>query len=169
MPCACRVPWETYPEASVWGPILWKLMHGLAERVGSTPFPMYAEDERRYWIALLKAMGKMIPCPTCKEHYAAYTKENPFEAPLKTQSYLDLNNWIRTYLWDLHNWVNQSNGKPEFPFEEISILYNKVNLRETLKDLRRPVELAIQLSGTQIVGFQEFSKHLSMLFSIYGV
>jgi hypothetical protein len=169
MPCACRVPWETYPEATVWGPLVWKALHGAAERVGSTSFALYQSDERRLWISLLKALGKMIPCPTCKEHYAAYTKENPFEEQMKTLPYYDLNNWIRTYLWDLHNWVNQSNKKDEFPFEELSILYNKTNLRETLKELRKPIELAIQLSGNQILAFQEFSKHYTMLLSLYGV
>lgn len=169
MPCACRVPWETYPEASVWGPIVWKILHGVAERVGSTSFSLYHADERRLLISLFKSLGKMIPCPTCKEHYAAYTKENDFEAPIKTLSYWDLNEYVRRYVWDLHNWVNQSNNKPEFPFDQLTPIYKGTNIRAAIKELRQPLELAIQLSGNQILAYQEFSKHLTMLLSLYGV
>ena len=169
MPCACQVPWETYPEATIWGPILWKILHSVAERVGSTSFVLYQSDERRLLVSLFKAVGKMIPCPTCKEHYNAYSKENDLEVPLKTISYFYMKDYIRKWVWDLHNWVNQSNGKPEFPFDQVTPTYKSINIRNAIKELKAPMELAIRLSGNQILGYQEFSKHLTMLLSLYGV
>ncbi len=169
MPCACRVPWETYPQADVWGPIAWSILHSTAERVGRGVFPLYQPDERRTWISLFKSIGKMIPCPVCKEHYLAYSKENDPEPTLKTISYGDMREYIRRWIWDLHNWVNQSHSKPEFPYDSLTPTYKDVNIRAELKRFREPLELAIKLSGTQILGYQEFTKHMNMLLSIYGV
>jgi hypothetical protein len=32
--CSCKIPIETYPENAEWGPLFWKILHGLAEKSG---------------------------------------------------------------------------------------------------------------------------------------
>jgi hypothetical protein len=169
MPCACRLPYETYPDAGVWGPILWSILHGIAERVGSATFALYQADERRALNSLFKAVAKMIPCPSCKEHYEVYLKEHPVDGPLKELSYSTLRVYVRRWFWELHNWVNYSKGVPEFPLEDVPALYSRVPIREKLKELREPMERAIRISGNQILGYQELQKHISTLLSIYGL
>ena len=83
MPCACQLPPEIYPDASEWGPLLWSIIHGLAERVGSSVTDRYIPDERRTLEKLFKALEKTIPCPSCKEHYEVYLKEHPVEKFIK--------------------------------------------------------------------------------------
>ena len=46
MPCSCQVPVPQYPETAHWGPILWKILHGLAERAERSFDRM---DEIREW------------------------------------------------------------------------------------------------------------------------
>ena len=46
MPCACQLPPEIYPDAAEWGPILWNILHGTAERVGTAIVKLYQNDER---------------------------------------------------------------------------------------------------------------------------
>ena len=52
MPCACRVPTPDYPANAAWGPILWQILHGIAEKAGRAPIPA---DEVREWIQTSRA------------------------------------------------------------------------------------------------------------------
>ena len=169
MPCACLLPPEVYPDAGEWGPILWSILHSLAMRAGRCAFSMYHGDERRAWISFFKAVGKMIPCPSCKDHYDSYLKENPVDATLKDAPYQDLNDYIQRWFWELHNWVNESYGKPVFPFEDLESTYRGVNTRDALKRLNVPMERAIRVRGGQLLGYREFTKWAVTLFSLYGI
>ena len=168
MPCACRVPFELYPEASEWGPLLWRVLHGLAERSGRPTTPMYGEDERRAWIALFKSTGDIIPCPTCKEHFLDYFKEHSIDE-LKTLPLSQLHDWVRDWFWTVHNWVNETLGKPEFSKEELATAYTGINLRAALAELDVPMKRAIVLSGYNQKKFADWRSKVFMLFSILGV
>ena len=169
MPCSCQLPPEIYPDASEWGPLFWRLLHGIAERVGTSPFPIYQPDERRALAALFKSLTKTIPCPSCKDHYESYLREHPVEQDLKDIDYSSLQEYVRHWFWELHNWVNESYGKPTFPLEELRPLYKGVNLRETLKLLESPMQRAIRIRSGQLLGYKEFNKWCLTLFSIFAV
>ena len=74
MPCACNIPLENAPDNEVWGPILWNLLHGIAEHVGKGG---NQTEESYSLIQLLKLTEKIIPCPTCKEHYKTWLTYHP--------------------------------------------------------------------------------------------
>jgi len=169
MPCACQLPPEIYPDASEWGPILWTILHGMAERVGSTPFPQYQNDERRALIKLMKTLEKVIPCPSCKEHYEVYLKEHPVDKTIMDISYANLNSYVKTWFWELHNWVNESLGRPQFPYEDLTPTYKSVNLRLQMKVLDTPMRKAIRIRAGQLLGYTEFIKQSLTLFSIWGL
>lgn len=168
MVCSCKLPIETYPDASAWGPILWAILHGLAERAGKVPFAQYYPDERVQWTKIFGALAKTIPCPTCKEHYETYLKENPIGG-LKDMNNADLYTYVRTWFWELHNWVDGSLEKPLFPFENLATTYKSVQFRQLLRQLDAPMTLAIKIRGTQLLGYKEFVKCVIVLLSLYGI
>ena len=115
MPCACKVPVETYPENAEWGPLFWKILHGLAEMAGRQKDAVLQGDEVRTWIQVLTQMKQCLPCDICREHYSRWLAAHPVDG-LGKMSYKDVGLWIQTYLFDLHNEINEGNDKPVFAF-----------------------------------------------------
>jgi len=169
MPCACNLPPEIYPDASEWGPILWTILHGIAERVGSTPFPQYQNDERRALIKVMKTLEKVIPCPSCKEHYEVYLKEHPVDKAIMDTPYQDLNRYVKTWFWELHNWVNESLKKPIFAYEDLTETYKGTRIRAAMNGLDVPMTKAIRIRGGQLLGYTEFRKYCKILLALYGI
>ena len=169
MPCACQLPPEIYPDASEWGPILWSILHGLAERVGSTPFAQYQADERRALVRIMKSLVKVIPCPSCKEHYEVYLKEHPVDRTIMDIPYGELKTYVKTWFWELHNWVNESLGRPLFAYDDLTPTYKSVPLRQRMKDLDTPMKKAIRIRAGQLLGYTEFTNQCMILYSICGI
>ena len=169
MPCACLLPPEIYPDASEWGPLLWTVLHGLAERVGSSPFPQYYGDERRALVKVFKTLEKVIPCPSCKEHYEVYLREHPVDKTIKDIFQGELNGYVKKWFWELHNWVNESLGRPEFPYENLTLAYRSVNIREYMTKLDVPMRRAIRVRSGQLLAYTEFVKQVNILLSLYGL
>lgn len=168
MPCSCKLPIETYPDATDWGPLLWAALHGAAEHAGRPVAPLYIEDERRYWLTFFKLSGEIIPCKTCKEHYQAYLAEHPVDA-LQTMPFDSIRDWLRTWFWDIHEWVNGQLGKPSFPKDELTSTYARLDLRLNLRKLEQPMTKAINLSGVSFRRWIEWKNRYIMLLSIFGV
>ena len=168
MPCACRLPIEEYPDAAEWGPILWRLLHGLAERSGRPVTPLYAEDERRAWLQMFKETGEIIPCKTCKEHFQTYLAQHPV-TELKTLPLEDLHEWVRTWFWEVHEWVNGSLEKPSFPKETLAATYKDVSLRPLIRALDKPMMTAITLSGINLKKYSDWKRRYTVLLSLYGL
>jgi len=169
MPCKCKLPYQTYPEAKEWGPVLWTLLHGIAERVGSCSFPQYQADERRSLANLFVKVGKMIPCPSCKEHYEVFLKENPVTIPLKTLPYQELRAFVRDWFWRLHHMVNESKGLESPPLDTLPALYGKADLRMAIAQLKSPMQRAIKIAGKMFIAFTECMTCIRTLLSIYGI
>lgn len=169
MPCACLLPPEVYPDASEWGPPLWTVLHSIAERVGSSPVLQYSGDERRALIKMIKYLEKVIPCPSCREHYEVYLREHPLEKPLKDLGHSELKDYIKTWFWELHNWVNESLGRPIYTYAGLTLQYGRTNIRATLKELDIPMMRAIRVQTGKLLAYKEFVKQVLILLSIYGV
>ena len=117
---------------------------------------------------MMKTLEKVIPCPSCKEHYEVYLKQHPVDKTVLTIPYGELNTYIKTWFWELHNWVNESLGRPIFPYEDLKV-YKAVKLRAQMKVLNTPMEKAIRIRSGQLFGYTEFVKQTLILFSIYGL
>ena len=48
MPCGCIIPIPEYPASAEWGPIIWNILHGLAEKAQRAALPA---DELREWVS----------------------------------------------------------------------------------------------------------------------
>ena len=168
MSCPCNLPMELYPDAAEWGPLLWTILHSLAEKSGRPVSPMYAEDERRAWLQIFKLTGEIIPCHICKEHFQIYLKEHPVDH-LKDISQADLHNYVTNWFWEVHNWVNMTLQKPTFPKESLASTYGSTNIRTYIKRLEAPLKRAIMLSGNQYIKYTEWKSKVLMMLSIFGM
>jgi len=160
MPCACLIPAPNYPETADWGPILWTILHGLAEKAGQG---FIRDDEVREWQKLIKITGEVLPCDQCKTHYQSFLKINPFPVD-KSQ----VNTWVKTWFWNLHNEVNVSKGLETFPFTQLSV-YSNVNFTDLLHRLNPVIKKAIELSGVPYMKWTAWISSFKMLRSILAV
>ena len=112
---------------------------------------------------------KVIPCPSCKEHYEVYLKEHPVDKIVLTIPYTELKNYVKTWFWELHNWVNESIDNPIFSFADLTPTYSSVPIRQRMRMLDVPISKAIRIRSGQLLGYKEFVKQVTILLSIYGI
>jgi len=92
MPCACKKDIPDYPGTEEWGPLVWKVLHGLAEKIGTS---RSVDDELREWKRLLTLTADVIPCIVCKEHYKEVLIQKPIGGILK-MDLLTASTFVRT-------------------------------------------------------------------------
>jgi alpha-L-arabinofuranosidase len=165
MPCACQIPVPNYPGTADWGPILWKILHGLAQKAGQG---IILADEIREWQKFFRLTGEMIPCDVCKAHYQQYLKEHPTMV-LAGYSTTQINTWVKSWYWNLHNNVNTSKGVPVFPFSELDTTYGNVNFTDQLYRLTPVIKNAIQMSGVPFLKWTAWVSSFKMMRSILAV
>ncbi len=165
MPCACTIPVPKYPETADWGPILWILLHGLAEKAGQAALPA---DEIREWQKFLKVTNDMLPCDKCRTHFGAFLKANPATA-LNTIPYLQVKTWIRSWFYTLHNEINADTGKPIYPFDQLAINYASVNFQDGFWRLEPIMKRAMEPSGVSLLKWSAWVHSFKMLRSILSV
>lgn len=142
MPCNCRRPQEDYPENKEWGPLLWAVLHGLAEKAGKA-MPLFQQEEVTGWLTILKELQFIIPCPDCREHYKEYYEANPLTKDTVISS-------VRIWLFNLHNIVNYRKDTPPFPIENLSATYPPQNIRPNLLGLKKKMDVVILLRGVTL-------------------
>jgi hypothetical protein len=101
---------------STWGPFFWHTMHLVA--LGYPIEPSYAE--KRAAKEFFESFTHLIPCPTCKLHYAEHLKELPVTPSLDNRK--DLFKWTV----DMHNLVNKDLGKPQYTESDAIAFYHKL-------------------------------------------
>jgi len=159
MPCACQIPVPSYPDTADWGPILWTILHGMAEKSGKS---IINADEVREWQKFIRLTGEMLPCDICRQHYIAYFKENPTSI-LSTIPFTQLHETIKKWFWTLHNDVNIRNNKPIFTYDDLETRYGSVDLTDQLYRLTPVIKTAIQLSGVPYMKWTAWISSFKML------
>jgi hypothetical protein len=168
MPCACRAPVEKYPETADWGPLFWKLLHGLAELAGKQTDPILRGDEVRLWIQLIEKIQATLPCDVCRDHYGRWIATKP-PSVLSSLSYTEVGIWIRQYWFLLHNEINEGNDKKVIEFSEVGLLYKGVNITASWRALEPVMKRAIQLSGISLLPWKNWLAIVRKLQGIYGI
>lgn len=168
MPCACKKPVEEYPENITWGPLVWRILHGLAEHSGKQTLDHLQNDERRLWISLLKGMEQMLPCDLCRTHYGFWIRANPF-ASIANMPYASLGLWIKTWLFNLHNDVNTRTQKEIFLFENLRDTYSRTPITASWKQLEPIMNVAINLNGISLMPWRKWLGFIRLLQGLYGV
>ena len=93
----------------VWGPLLWHLLHALAELSDRKDIPLL-------WPRLMAHIAAVMPCEKCRQHLATVFRARPFlhitNPHLVTGARVQAQ--VRGELWRFHNEVNARLGKPAF-------------------------------------------------------
>lgn len=168
MPCSCQIPGPAYPENKEWGPFVWSILHALAERATNIITPLYENDERRAWIGLLQTTGPMLPCSDCRTHYTEWIASHPLST-LLTIPKEQMRDWIRRWLYNIHQDVNTRLGKTGITFEELSSLYASGNISMEFKLFEMIEKRAIQQQGVNLKAWLAWVKHYRTLTSVYGI
>ena len=105
------------PQNHIWGPQLWIILHSAAEKIGSKQLKRLPQEESRIWTALLSSLRYSLPCPQCKKHYSDYILSTPITSI--TQPF------IRKWIYNLHNQVNNRTGKISISIDQIPEIYSK--------------------------------------------
>jgi hypothetical protein len=161
MPCSCIVDKPEYPQNEEWGPLLWLLLHTLAERAGKQENAITKGDEQRAWPLFVKTFAPIIPCPYCREHCLEYQKEHPFELP---EDYSLWKTYIPQYFYLFHEAVNKRLGKPSFPPADLSTTYKDPSrIQPTLVRFETLQERAIKMGGVSLFYWKAWLKQLGMV------
>jgi hypothetical protein len=122
MPCGCgkrnagtvhfmgQVSSDT-PDPIEWGPIVWKYLHCIIEKIGFSGNPLIDNDQAGYMEIILGTLHQIIPCPECQIHATTYIMNNPLPV-LRGLKGEHLRNILREWLFNFHNHVRKSKGQP---------------------------------------------------------
>jgi hypothetical protein len=115
-----------------WGPILWKYLHCLVEKIGTSGSTILDTDQANYMETVIHTLPLIIPCTECQAHATSYLAENPLP-PLKGLYGTALQSAIRQWLFSFHNTVRSLTGKPIIipTIEDCQILYNGCTVTKT--------------------------------------
>jgi hypothetical protein len=106
--------WKNDPK--LWGPHLWAYLHYSAMNYPENPSRKEI-DEMINWLCSLPVT---IPCDNCSKHYRGYIEKNKNNLPVICSNKDTLFN----FLVDIHNKVNERNGKPIMSYEDARKLYS---------------------------------------------
>ena len=168
MPCACKKPVEKYPENITWGPLAWRILHGLAEHSGKQSNINLQTDERRMWHSMLKGMEPILPCDVCRTHYKLWIRANPVDT-ITSMPYETLNTWVRTWILNLHNDVNTRTQKEPFVFENLKDVYSRIPITPSWKQLEAIMNLVITLNGVSLIPWRKWLASVRSLQGLYGI
>ena len=87
------------PEA--WGPHAWHFLHSIAET--------YRTETKEEMKTFMASLPNLLPCTLCSVHLQEYLNANPVEKATRSQEAMS------TYMWQLHNKVNERLGKSLWP------------------------------------------------------
>ena len=119
----------------MWGPLLWKHLHVISERIGNNG-GNYGDNAARHFSTFVHDLPDMLPCDQCRQHAKQYLLDNPFTCKYKP-TVPELQTYCRTYFFMFHQAIRVRKGQPIMITtpEECGAYYATVDLTqaETLK------------------------------------
>lgn len=94
----------------IWGPCMWKTLFSIAFNIKQVDVPQM--------VKMLKLVEKVLPCPTCRTHYALNRQGVDNLFPLK-----NVDN-IQYWLWHMKSMVNKELKTPDTEFKYIKNRYD---------------------------------------------
>ena len=102
-------------DAEVWGPGAWLFLHSVTMTYPERP----GEMEKQFYKNFFANLGNVLPCPRCREHYNENLADSPIEGHLNSRRALV------EWLIEMHNRVNEKNGKPTYNYDQVMQMYYK--------------------------------------------
>lgn len=94
-----------------WGPILWKYLHCMTNKIGTSGNKIVDADQANHMELLLTTLHLILPCTECQAHASAYIAANPLSS-LKGLSGPEIKVQVRNWLFSFHNAVRSQKGQP---------------------------------------------------------
>ena len=152
-----------------WGPNAWKLLHGIAERVGLHSTLTVIRDEQNEIRLSLRHFASLLPCKTCQIHYREWLLKNPPELFLK-QSGEYLQDEMREWVFRLHENVNHRREVVSgIELETLHDQYKSVDLRGAATQLKGMYQRGVQQHVLKPDEWKIAWKHLDMLLRFMGI
>lgn len=107
---------------TVWGPVVWRLLHDLAELTAGV-------DD---WEELGRVLPDALPCAECRRHMTAWIEANPLQG-----------DGARAWMLAAHNAVNERLGRRVWAAEELVSVYrgcDRLMLKIEVEGMLRDVE-----------------------------
>ena len=162
------IPLPDFPTNCEWGPILWRIIHGLADKYGRLMYPLFAKEQELAWPKLIEQTKYILPCKECREHYTTYyNKNNPLI--LKTLMPEQQALWVQNYFFNLHNEINIANNKPAFEFSNLHTTYNSVNYTFEIKHFEKLLKVVFQYNEVSLLSWLNWLKSFRTIANIYGL
>jgi hypothetical protein len=98
---------------SMWGREAWHFIHYVTLNYPNNP----TDQDKKLYQQFFEALPKVLPCPICGLHFL----ENLHQNEIRLDSKKDLFEWGV----DMHNAVNESNGRKVLTYEEALQQINK--------------------------------------------
>lgn len=135
------------PPPSVWGPPLWKVLHGL----GSTTaiHASLQQDSERESLWLLTHLEYILPCKECTEHLLTFKRKYPVP-----RAHVALGEWICR----LHNSVNEKLSKEIVPYTQRPPTDVKGDWGAYLDSIKDSIQLGL-VAGDKL---REFVRHMGL-------
>jgi len=148
---------------SHWGPLLWKLLHALAEKLGKQKPEILAADEAREMVLILRGLEVIMPCEKCRKHYKEYRVKNPYDIFMQRRG-LGLKKGVREWLYLLHETVNKKNGvESRLLLENMESMYKDVKIQDAWTPLNQVLMTSVSSGLILSENLKSFRRHLSLL------
>jgi len=148
---------------SHWGPLLWKLLHALAEKLGTQKPEILAADEAREMVLILRGLEVIMPCEKCRKHYKEYRIKNPYDIFAQRRG-LGLKKAVREWLYLLHETVNKKNGtESRLLLENMESMYKDVKIQDAWTPLNQVLMTSVSSGLVLSENLKSFRRHLSLL------
>ena len=149
------------PPPSVWGPFLWKVLHGIGDsgyRLAPSVNPFHKDQEREaIWI--LTHLEYCIPCKECIDHVFQFKKKVPVPKSSAT---------IQDWICALHNSVNEKLGKDTIDkdtvakdtVEGVTGCVSRTSVLDAWKEYLATIQDSILLGQVSGPHLREFKRHM---------
>lgn len=101
----------------VWGPQFWYLLHIISFEYPDQP----VDTDKQIYYDFYTSLKDILPCNMCKKHYRDFLHKHPLLPFLDSKA--NLVKWVV----DIHNFVNESLGKPILTLDEVLDIYAVLN------------------------------------------
>lgn len=158
--CVNSIQFLVMPVPSVWGPVLWPILHWLSVRAGQGKSLVKCRaDEKREIGWLFTHLETIVPCVECKKHIEDYRKANPL--PLEAR---DFEAWV----WTFHEAVNQRLGKGAGPsLEEAREKWRNIQGIQEYSRYIKVLGESVLKGSVQGQALREWQRHLWLLNACY--
>lgn len=148
-------------EPAVWGPSMWRMLHGLAEKLGKQTTMILIQDEQRAWSHFLRSVENVIPCKRCKQHYRDWSLKNRIDAATGRLA-------ARAWVWGLHDEVNRERDVQGPPLNEMEAMYEGRDSTRDADECFGHLLNAVQRQQISSEFFRVFKYRLSLLRKFTG-